>query len=458
MFTTLSRQKAVYNKGQVFPFLIAVVVIVVIITMITVNLGQISLFKTDASNAADAAALSAASTLSAALLKLGLKSDMMMGYWYVCFLGIIGAFCSGLWFVAVAIYTAYIVHMFTLYFQAVSESRMAWATAKKTAFLYAFQNAGIDEPRAGFNEFVKQVYGLDPESIPAAQLNDYYDIYVKGDDDRQGISNEMRNKIRKYSQSGFSAFMERQAYWKWGEITPRIISREFLTSGYGWGREGKYNPGHIIYNSYNNPYQGVDHNYRKYDNFVEVEIIADVGYPLVFWHPFEGIRRAMDKTGDKIVDKIKIELDNINLEAILKIYIMQSLGLQWWLLWCVDLYWGIIKEIGKMFSCFFPGGLKMKGEIADATDNNPITVTVRRFKKENADIGLWKFRYGKRAYPIEASASSHAYRETGVEDIKPCLYNLDFIESINRLFDGEDISDLFYTAIHLFETELIQVR
>ena len=52
------------RKGQIAPFLIAVIVILLIALMVTVNLGKISLTRTATSNAADAGALAGASTMA----------------------------------------------------------------------------------------------------------------------------------------------------------------------------------------------------------------------------------------------------------------------------------------------------------------------------------------------------------------------------------------------------------
>ena len=95
MILKISTNKTRYDKGQVFPFLIAIIVVIVIIAMITVNLGQIGIFKTDVSNAADSAALAGASILSGYLLGVGLKSDMMAGQMIVEWLAIIFDIIAG---------------------------------------------------------------------------------------------------------------------------------------------------------------------------------------------------------------------------------------------------------------------------------------------------------------------------------------------------------------------------
>ena len=75
MFIFFAENRANYNKGQVFPFIIAIIVVILIMAMITANLGKLAVFKTDVSNAADSGALGSASVLSNFLLGLGLESD-----------------------------------------------------------------------------------------------------------------------------------------------------------------------------------------------------------------------------------------------------------------------------------------------------------------------------------------------------------------------------------------------
>src|SRR3989338_120988 len=68
-----------YNrKGQLAPFMIAVIVILLIAIMVTVNLGKISLTKTNTANAADAGALAGASTMANGLNAIGDISDEML--------------------------------------------------------------------------------------------------------------------------------------------------------------------------------------------------------------------------------------------------------------------------------------------------------------------------------------------------------------------------------------------
>jgi len=57
MFIYFQQNKLRYEKGQLTPIFIVVIVILIIMAMLTVNLGKLGLIKTDTSNAADAGAL-----------------------------------------------------------------------------------------------------------------------------------------------------------------------------------------------------------------------------------------------------------------------------------------------------------------------------------------------------------------------------------------------------------------
>lgn len=64
MFTYFHGHKLKYNKGQMAPFFIAVLVIIIIMGMVTVNLSKVALTKTESSNAADAGALAAGAVMA----------------------------------------------------------------------------------------------------------------------------------------------------------------------------------------------------------------------------------------------------------------------------------------------------------------------------------------------------------------------------------------------------------
>lgn len=428
---TIFKNKNRYDRGQVFPFLIAMLVAVLAIAMITVNLGQIGIFKTDVSNAADAGALAGASTLSGYLLGIGIQSDKMCGLMLVELTAIILLACSVIGIpVAVAVYAAITAKQLTTWFQSQKEGEMAWSNAKKTAMQYAFQNAGVDEPRPTFKQFLRKVYGIDdPDSLSAQQIANYNRIYALGDDpalaaqcpDDNTGSLECRAKrrsIKDSTQTGFSRFMEGSWFWDegaWGDIEPGNISPGIVTNGYGWNANGQnsFDDGSIFTN---------------YENYVQVSVIANSAYPLKLYNP-----------GSELVDSVTD-------------WVTARIDPPWWLEWLGDAIGWVIKIAVSPVLAFMPAGLKMD-DIGKNTDGNPVTVIVSRYKR-NEDLGLWNFRYGI----VESQSSSHVYREAGDEDIKP-LFLTNIVDFVTNLFSGEDWDfQWFNTSKHLFETELTTVR
>lgn len=436
MFLKISANKTRYDKGQIFPFLIAIIVVIIIIAMIMVNLGQIGLFKTDVSNAADSAALSGASILSGYLLGVGLQSDMMSGQMIVEVAALVTSIVAGVILIVtgavnedpktvgqgikiivagIVTYIATWVKALVTWFQMMEQGKMAWSNAKKTALQYAFQNAGIDEPRPTFKQFLNKVYGVSepyPATLPCGSIESCNEIYFRGDD--PAADTATREKIQKYTENGFSRFMRETdgtpGYWTWGKIKPGNISPPIVTAGYGWSQIVEANGNIIDINSFdeNRSYdEGCPQNCR-YDNYVEVEVIGNVMYPLRIYMGAKLIQDINDAVWDRVD---KIEDDHPVLGFLLGALVA-----------IVNIILSPILAIAA--TC--PAGLMMgDGEIKtlkEQTDGNPITVTVKRYKKES-DLGLWTFRYGAKENPgiVEAQAQAHAYRENDDIDIKPVL-------------------------------------
>lgn len=418
MILKISTNKARYDKGQIFPFLIAIIVVIIIIAMITVNLGQIGVFRTDVSNAADAGALAAVSTLSSYLLGFGLTSDTMFGEAVVYIVAIIIELCCEEYVIAICTIIAYLVTEYVTYSEACGDSEMAWGNAKKNAMQYAFQNAGIDEPRPTFKQFLKGVYDIsNPDRLSSHKIEDYNEVYSRGDDPH--ASKEKRKDIRKFTQSGFSSFMEEGEYWstgKWGKIEPWVYSPLKITAGYGWTVDNKGN----VTSDYDYDY---GNDYKKHDNWVKVVVKGDSFYPLGMYNMLSAMLDFLDDVLD----------ENGN-------YVLE------WIEW--------------VFGSGLPAGLEMVPTIQSATDKKFISVSVTRFKKNN-NLGLWNFRYGK----IGAEAKAHTFGEDdhdGVKhDIEPIL--ADFVLMCFGWY-GPIIRDVcagggwhwswFDTKKHLFETEL----
>ncbi|MBI4982889.1 MAG: Tad domain-containing protein [Candidatus Omnitrophica bacterium] len=228
IFEVFSQNKNHYEKGQVFPFLVAIIAVFLVIAMVTLNVGQLGMFKTEVSNAADAGALSGVSVLSSTLLGLGLKSDMMSGRATETIIPIVIALCVPIlgWVVAVILAVALFINMFIELMHAMGDSNMGWTNAKKTAVQYAFNNMSVEEPQPTFEDFLRNAY------------------HTTG-------------------------------YWRdsYGEVEPGDYSDAEINSGYGWNDKSSGGG-----NSYSR-----NDNYKNYENWIEVQVIGAGTYAVTFY-------------------------------------------------------------------------------------------------------------------------------------------------------------------------------
>jgi len=429
------KNKTRYDRGQLFPYLIAILVAVLTIAMITVNLGQLGVFKTDVSNAADAGALAGASTLSAYLLGIGLQSDNMCGVMLMEVVGIVIALCVPAFGlpVAFAIWLALVIKQYAAYFKALQDGKMAWSNAKKAALQYAFQNAGIDEPRPTFKQFLRNVYGVsDPDNLSLERLAYYNKVYALGDDPDEPDSR--REAIKRHSQSGFSRFMEGSWYWDedaWGKIRPGNMAPGIVTNGYGWNASGE------------NSFDSENSDWASFENSVKVTVSGYVMYPLQVYNPADELKETIVNWLDEHIDP------------------------PWWLEWIGDVVGWIISLALDIIGVLLPGGLMMEN-LKQHTDDNPITVTVQRRKQSN-NLGLWRFRYGI----VQSQSSAHVYGEDDGDSIPHDIIPM-FFKDIGDITSGKVLANqfsnmlssgeeevnwkLFNTNKHLFEAEIISVR
>jgi hypothetical protein len=458
MFSKIGRDKTHYEKGQVFPFLIAVAVVIIIAAMITANLGQLSLYRTDVSNAADAAALAGASTLSGTLLGLGLKSDMMFGAAMIQMALIVAMIVMSALTLAITIpilaYFALLLKQWKDYSVAVGDANMGWANAAKSAIQYAFQNVGIDEPRLTFRQFVQKVYNVsDPSKVPLLTLRRYYAAYTNQDDPQ--ADTQTRRNIQEFFRSGFSKFMEAEGYWSQGRIDPKIQARPPIQAGYGWNEDGS--------NSHADTKP-----YTDYENYVEVEVIGKMRYPLAIYGMWD---MFADTCGSGAAQQS------------IRGYILLGIAglLPWWLKWLpIDPAVWFLGLFDFIWDALLPAGLQMA--IPENTDDSPLQVTVKRYKRDK-NLGLWTFRYSIPGMQgISAKAQAHAYGDAeeateGRQPLKPeekdirpafvdergrsaCPLTLFFmiLRDVFSDWSFEDIKDSFDTRTHLFETEINAVR
>ncbi|MDD5155275.1 MAG: Tad domain-containing protein, partial [Candidatus Omnitrophica bacterium] len=429
----------------------AIICVALILTMITINLGQLGVYKTDVSVAADSAALAGVSVLSGALLGLGLTSDSMCGKGIIMILSAVAATLIPPpvgEIIAISILFALLISEITSYIRAWQDGMMAWSNAKKTALQYAFQNAGVDEPRPSFKAFMNNVKGYygwggtGVDELNAQQVQTLYTAYFNGDDSSHGFSEGTRRAIRNYSQNGFYRFMSadpltsNKGYWPLGDITPlHPHSQRVVTSGFGWGPGP--GPDGTTPNSFD---MGIP--YNQFENYVEVSVSGMTLFPL---EPWNGLHQISDMILNAIRD------------------LAHSL-IPWWLWpleWIVDLLIGLVGIILDIIFAIipFPLGLSpINRNMKLLTDDSPLRVEVRRYKKD-IPLGLWTFKYKS---GVSSVAMAHTFCENGYETIEPTglsdLINL-VQNLINTVVNGGSKPNSYWgffdTSKHLFETQLI---
>jgi hypothetical protein len=414
--------------------------------MIAVNLGQIAIYRTDVSNAADAGALAGASIISAQLLSYGLTSDYMCGNNLIKVAAIILAiiFIEFPWnlVTAISILTTIMSTNMTTLMRAFADSQMGWTRARKTALQYAFMNAGVDESKPTYEEFLEAI-GEDPTS-------DNYDEYLKVDTER----------ARNYLRTGFDKFMEssKNGYWitnQFGDVndpsapTPTPI----VVNGYGWQRDDV--TGEIV-NSFedNGDNQEVCYNtscWRNYDNFVEVSVKS----------------RLLDTF--ELVRLPGIEI--LGWAAFAYVFASRYI---WWLIkfaWAGPLapllaaiFAAVEATLAKVLIESISFGLEFPGDDAEYVENSTLDVTVRRYRSAH-NVGLWNFRYSAGpASPIQAFASGHCYKSSN-ETIGPTFLSGELWPFVLGVVVGgvaggvvayliANWDDLFDTSRHLFDSKL----
>lgn len=142
----ICRFHRVRRKGQITPFLIAVIVILLSAIMITVNLGKVSMTKTNTANAADAGALAGASVMATTLCNIKDMSTQM--FMETVTVQAILISCSLTCGQAMALWAAHLALQISqvalIQFQMIPDAMDA---ADDSAKQLVFSNAGIDEAK-----------------------------------------------------------------------------------------------------------------------------------------------------------------------------------------------------------------------------------------------------------------------------------------------------------------------
>jgi len=447
MFISFGKNKANYKKGQIFPFLIAVLCVVIIMVMITVNLGQIGIMRVDAANAADAGALAGTSVLSGALLGFGLKSDMMCGVALETALAINVAFCTipfpasvGY---AMAIWTSAMNSQLIEYTKATNDGWMAWTNAKKTSLQYTLQNVGVDEQRPSFEQFLEDAYSItEPTSASASA---HYQEYLRAD----------TWKTYDYASTGFSRFIgnEKTGYWRedeFGKVAPGEISMPDIEIGYGWEWQEETKK---TYSSYPVTRAAVGKTvYSDYNNYVEAQIQGSSMYSLdmVYLHdiPLFNVMLAVPMGVVVFVETY----------AYFFAIFIASVLLAPFAVFLAAIIAAIATLIAVLMVEYIPAGLTMTDDEVD----KPIVIRVSR-QKPGRNYTLWNFRYGT----VSAGARSHLARVDG-STIEPTIkdalsdsitsYILAIVCPVAILAEiAVNYKKYFDSDKHLFETKLGEV-
>jgi hypothetical protein len=469
MLNYLCANKTAYRKGQIFPFMLAIVAVLLIMFLITFNLGQMAFFKTDTSNAADAGALAGSSVISGALLGLGLQNDAMAAEAYVTMVAaILFIVCIYSIPLAIAVLVLHVSRSILAYIQQWNESIKALGLARKNALQYAWQNVGVDQPRPSLATFIHSAFfytHLMPNGnpfnkaglfasclvsvvpggpgIPGIQnctgqsmiddcinsrngctppdLGKFQHIYENGYDDTLAGDDTYQKSIARALRSDFSGFMgdDGSGWWQYG--TPGIdnIPPGVIISAYAWNDDAnKPGPGP----SYgagtcsglkDNP--GIADDLMSvsgynYDNVVKIEVSGPVTYEFYMMQA----PPTTDPLSGILKDFIKEELG----KYIAWIFFFVDYFLDWFTSW-----------MGKMVSDLivgFPVAIIPDGEDnssssvtsdnSDELTRNPMQVKVTRYKRP-ADLGMWRMAYGGGASGIVWSQSQATLTRNFFKDI-----------------------------------------
>ncbi len=434
MFIKFSESKAHYEKGQAFPFVIAIIAVIIIMAMVTANLGKLAIFKTDVSNAADSGALAGASVLSGYLLGLGLLSDTWCGKGVVVAARMLEIIALGRDDINVdslmgsdnagststvdngdgtsttTTYDSTNTRTDTTYNNDTGEQ-----TNQETDSSMSYQRFGPDLVGA-IRVYIPHIIQYIPDYIQAmldgqmawanakqtalryafnnSGVDEQPNVQFKHYDDGSGTAydNYLNTFLaQEANQTGFSRFMNHPLSGFWnnnGTSLPTVepdmdLPPVTITSGYGWQQEAD--------ESFSSSYPG--NNWRAKDNYVEVEVRGSIMYPIEMLSFTDYFGAAVANTLTAIATIGAFckyvgwtgEGDPV-VKALIEVY---GLGyLLAFLYACVAgaAYRGMIENMPVGFT--FPDR-----DMERQTTNNPIQLKVTRHKKSN-ELGIWNFQYG----------------------------------------------------------------
>jgi len=173
MFTYFHDRKLKYNKGQLAPFFIVIMVAIVIMALVTVNLSKVALTKTESANSADAGALAAGSVMANVFNSIAKQNAVMEFQFWSSFTAISVSFtiaigsltfamatacipglsCSALAAAKIALWTTAAISISVLALHAIQYltlqtimdkiAKKGWQGAVKAGHQFVFINSGI---------------------------------------------------------------------------------------------------------------------------------------------------------------------------------------------------------------------------------------------------------------------------------------------------------------------------
>lgn len=106
MFTYFHDHKLKYNKGQLAPFFIVIMVAILMMALVTVNLSKVALTKTESANSADAGALAGGSVMANVFNSIAMRNAALEFQFWTFFTSISVTFAIAVTSLAVALATA----------------------------------------------------------------------------------------------------------------------------------------------------------------------------------------------------------------------------------------------------------------------------------------------------------------------------------------------------------------
>jgi len=102
MLTYFHKNKLRYEKGQLAPFFILILVVLLVMAMVTVNLSKVAFIKTDSSNAVDSGALAAGSVMANVFNAIAQSNSQMEVFYWEFYASISVLFVTALTYLTMA--------------------------------------------------------------------------------------------------------------------------------------------------------------------------------------------------------------------------------------------------------------------------------------------------------------------------------------------------------------------